>query len=105
MVLLSGSARADISVQERNAPVSLEPNGQAARFADQLIEGLPEGFTGVLDLRSPTPFIALTLRSLLNERDEFLMTTFPVANPDTPAPSPMVFPQVADGEGIIPNSS
>jgi hypothetical protein len=35
----------------------------------------------------------------MNERNEFLMTTFPVADADTPAPSPITFPQVADGAG------
>ena len=80
-------------------PVQLDPKGYTAAFADQLISGLPAGFTGVLDISSETPFAALTLRSLNNERGDFLMTTFPVADMTTPAPSPLVFPQVADGGG------
>jgi hypothetical protein len=62
---------------------------------------LPTGFTGVLDISSTTPFAALTIRSLLNERHDFLMTTFPIANANAPAPSPIVFPQVADGGGYV----
>ena len=37
--------------------------------------------------------------SLVNERNEDLMTTSPVADLNRPAPSPIVFPQVADGGG------
>ena len=62
---------------------------------------LPAGSTGVLDITSPTPFAALTLRSLNNERNDFLMTTFPIADADRTAPSPVVFPQIADGGGFV----
>jgi hypothetical protein len=77
----------------------LLPNGYKAAFADQFISGLPEGFTGLLDISSTTPFAALTLRSLLNERHDFLITTFPIADETQPAPSPIVFPQIVDGGG------
>jgi len=55
----------------------------------------------VLDIRSASPFAALTLRSLVNGRGDFLMTTFPVADAESDAPSPVVFPQIADGGGYI----
>lgn len=55
----------------------------------------------MLDISSTTPFATLTLRSLYNERNDFLMTTFPVADASRPAPSPIVFPQIADGEGYV----
>jgi hypothetical protein len=83
------------------APVPLDPNGYAAAFADQFIKPLPEGFTGVLEVSSETPFAALTLRTLVNERQDFLMATFPVADLETSAPSPIVFPQVVDGGGYL----
>ena len=35
-------------------------SGHIAKFADQFISGLPEGFTGVLDISSTTPFAALS---------------------------------------------
>ena len=81
--------------------LTLPAKGYAAAFADQFITGLPAGFTGVLDISSETPFAALTLRSLMNERHEFLMTTFPVADANSPAPAPIVFPQIADGGGYV----
>lgn len=79
--------------------VSLPGNGYQAAFADQFIAGLPGGFTGVLDISSTSPFAALTLRTLANERDEMLMTTFPVADMDQPAPAPVAFPHIANGGG------
>jgi hypothetical protein len=57
-------------------PLILHPSGYRAAFADQFIQGLPENFTGLPDIRSATPFAALTLRSMLNERHDFLMTRF-----------------------------
>jgi photosystem II stability/assembly factor-like uncharacterized protein len=80
-------------------PIPLHANGYKAAFADEFISGLSEGFTGVLDISSTTPFAALTLRSLLNERHDFLMTAFPIADAHQWAPSPIVFPQIADGDG------
>jgi photosystem II stability/assembly factor-like uncharacterized protein len=82
-------------------PLTLAAGGHDAKFADQLISGLPVGFKGVLDISSTTPFAALTLRSLTNERNEFLMTTLPVADLNQAAPSPIVFPQIADGGGYV----
>jgi hypothetical protein len=51
------------------------------------------------NLSSTAPFSALTLRSLVNDRNEFLMTTFPVADSTRSAPAPIVFPQILDGGG------
>jgi hypothetical protein len=82
-------------------PLQISANGYSAFFADQFIAGLPAGFTGVLDIISSTPFAALTVRSLTNERSDFLLATFPVADMIVGAPSPIVFPQIADGGGYV----
>jgi sugar lactone lactonase YvrE len=82
-------------------PLQLSANGHDSKFANQLIEGLPDGYRGVLDITSTTPFAALTVRSFYNERNEFLMTTFPIADANQAAPSPIIFPQVADGGGYV----
>jgi hypothetical protein len=79
--------------------LTISPGGENAVFVDQVIPGLPDGFTGVLDVASSSPFVPLTLRSLTNSRGEFLITTFPVADFNQPAPSPIVFPQIVDGAG------
>jgi Fungalysin metallopeptidase (M36)/Bacterial pre-peptidase C-terminal domain/Fungalysin/Thermolysin Propeptide Motif len=84
-----------------NGPVAvnLAANGHLSAFVGQLISGLPLGFTGVADLTSSSPFVPLTLRSLANGRGDFLLTTFPAADLTQPAPTPIVFPQIADGGG------
>jgi hypothetical protein len=64
-----------------------------------MISGLPEGFKGVLEITASAPYVALTLRSLVNSRGDFLLTTFPIADLNEPAPEPIVFPQIADGGG------
>ena len=79
----------------------MKKNGHAARFVSQLIAGLPAEFSGVLDISSSSSFAALTLQSLTNPRGDFLLTTFPVADPTRPAPAPLVFPQIADGGGYL----
>ncbi len=76
-------------------------NGHSAGFADQIVTGLPIGFTGVLDIASSTPFAALTMRSLYNERHDFVPAIFPIADMNRSAPSPIVFPQIADGGGYV----
>jgi subtilisin family serine protease len=76
----------------------LAAGGHDAQFAGGLIPGLPDDFVGVLDLSASLPFSAMTVRSLISG-DNFLMTVFPVADLNISPPSPVVFPQIADGEG------
>jgi|GEM_PF-1521414 len=84
-----------------NGPGSVTLNGfgETAAFVGGLISGLAGGYRGVLDISSSSPFIPLTLRTLTNSRNEFLITSFPVADFNRPAPSPIVFPQIASGGG------
>jgi YD repeat-containing protein len=100
-VSLEASASAGGPTGNSSGPLSLAGGGHTARFVDQLISGLPDGFTGVLDISSDQPFAALTLRSLINGRGDYLITTFPTADLTAPAPVPIVFPQIADGGGFI----
>jgi hypothetical protein len=84
-----------------SGPVTLTipANGHTAKFVGDLISGLPAGFTGIADLTSNSNFAPLTLRSLTNTRGDFLLTTFPAPDVNQPAPTPIVFPQIADGAG------
>ncbi len=52
-------------------------------------------------MSAATPFAALTLRSLVNERGDFLVTTIPIADPNAPASLPIAFPQMVDGGGYV----
>jgi peptidyl-prolyl cis-trans isomerase A (cyclophilin A) len=88
------------AVGATDSALALPGNGHTAAFVAQWIAGLPTGFRGVVEVASSTPFAALTLRALTNERHDFLMTTFPIADLTRPAPAPpLVFPQIADGGG------
>ena len=81
------------------ATVDLVSSGHTAKFVGQFITGLPDGFTGVLDLVSASAFNVVTLRSLINGRGDFLLTTFPVADMNQAPPAPLIFPQIAEGGG------
>jgi enterochelin esterase-like enzyme len=81
--------------------VQLAELGHDAKFTEQFISGLPDDFMGVLDISSTSAFAAITVRSLYNERDDFLLTTFPVADATRTAPYPIVFPHIADGGGYV----
>jgi hypothetical protein len=50
-------------------------------------------------VESANPFAALVVRLLTNSRGEDLLTTFPTADLMRAAPSPAIFPQIADGGG------
>jgi hypothetical protein len=86
-------------VGARAGLIRLAGNGHAAAFVGQLISGLPSGFTGVLDISSTSAFAALTLRSLVNIRNDFLLTTFPIADFKKTVSAPLIFPQIVNGEG------
>jgi hypothetical protein len=80
--------------------VTLPASGHLARVAGDFISGLPAGFTGVLEVSTPEPIVALTVRSLTNNRGDLLFTTFPVADLRRPAPAPVIIPHIADGGGF-----
>jgi hypothetical protein len=84
-----------------NGPLTLASHGHDSAFASKYITGLPDEFTGILDITSATPFAALTMRSLSNEDNDYLMTAFPVADMNQTAPSPIIFPHIADGGGYV----
>ena len=83
------------------ATVNLAANAHEAKFVGELISGLPSGFVGVAEFTSTTPIVALTLRSLTNARNDFLLTTFPIADANQTAPTPIVFPHIAMGGGYV----
>jgi hypothetical protein len=81
------------------ATVNLARNGHVGKLVRELISGLPRGFTGVANLTSSSPFVPVTFRTLTNGRGDSLVTMFPAADLTQAAPTPIVFPQIADGGG------
>ena len=62
---------------------NLEANGHIPVFAHELfpeIEELQSRFGGLLEIRSTTPIAAITLKLTINEREEEVWTTLPVAD-------------------------
>ena len=92
----------DGQTQAGNAPgtVAIAARAHVAGQARDFVKGLPAGFRGVLEIESPQPFVALTVRSLVNSRGDLLFATLPVADLRQPAPAPVVFPHIADGGGF-----
>src|SRR6185503_6397073 len=64
--------------------LSLPPRGHTAKFVRELATIWPQGIRGVLEVSASAPISALTMRSLVNQRGDFLLTTFPVADLDLP---------------------
>lgn len=78
---------------------SLDGNSQIARFLNQEPFSA-SSFSGSFSFSASAPVAAIAIRSLVNERGEFLMTTQPV----TPMPasfsaSPFIVAHFADGSG------
>lgn len=79
-------------------------NGQIALFLNQIsgFGTLPTPFQGVLRIASTTTagISVVGLRGRSNERNDFLITTSPPVNENTPASTAeLVFPHFADGGG------
>lgn len=92
---LDGNKRPDGS----HGLVRLTGQGQVTGSAGELIEGLPRGFTGVVDVTSTTPIVVTALRSLVTLRRDVILSVFPAADLTRESTSPMVFPHVLDGDG------
>ena len=100
VTLMAYQSDGSTSAGSSAGPLSIPANGHSAAFVSQWISGLPANFKGVIDIAATTPFAALTLRSLTNARQDFLITTFPIADLTRSAPAaPLVFPHIADGGG------
>ncbi len=103
----------DGSPTGRTATLSIPPHGQVVKFFHQVPEfaSLPVPFRGILQITiasdsphiegpSSAPRIAVTgMRTMINERTQFLATTTGplVENPGTPVE--LVFPHIAEGGG------
>jgi hypothetical protein len=87
----------------RISPVSitLSPGGQSAKFLSDIFPSLPSPFKGVLQITTTSAAVSVAgLRTRINERGDFLITTTPPSVETAPATTlPLFFPQIADGSG------
>jgi len=75
--------------------------GQTAKFLSDVFPSLPKPFKGVLRITTTSNRLSVVgLRTRINERLEFLMTTTTPADENSPATSTeLFFPQTVDGGG------
>jgi glycosyl hydrolase family 42 (putative beta-galactosidase) len=85
------------------APVTipLASNGQTAKFLTDIFPSLRSPFKGVVRITTTSAGLSVVgLRTRINERGDFLITTTPPSNESSQTTTaPMFFPQVADGGG------
>jgi hypothetical protein len=79
--------------------VRILAHGQIARFLNQAPFNGPESMRGTFTFTSNVPVAAIALRGFTNERNEFLITTLSVADPEEWNTAPVYFPHFADGAG------
>jgi hypothetical protein len=79
---------------------TISGNDQLAVFLDQMPYQGPSPFQGTFSFTSTIPVGAVALRSLINQRGDFLMSTLPVVDATvSPNTAPVVVPHFVDGGG------
>src|SRR5262249_1538219 len=80
--------------------IAIPAKGQLVKFLDQPPYNRPAPFQGTMSFVSDKPVGVIALRSLTNERDDFLMSTLPVVDTTSmPVNITQVIPDYADGGG------
>jgi hypothetical protein len=82
--------------------LTLPGTGQIAKFLSEVFPSLPRPFKGVLRIMTTSTGVSVVgLRTRINERGNFLMTSTPPTNENGPAADVELFlPQVVDGGGF-----
>jgi len=83
----------------KTGSVLIPAYSQVARFLTEAPFRSGSPVQGTFTFTSSGPVAAVTLRGLLNERGEFLITTLPVVEIAATGTDPVVVPHFADGDG------
>src|SRR5262245_2288737 len=79
---------------------TLAANAHLARFFSEAPFGLRSGFIGTFTLNSAAPIAVTAVRTLVNERSQFLMTTQPIVTlPSDTSVGPPLLAHFAEGGG------
>lgn len=82
--------------------LDIPQRGHAARFLHELFSGVPPVFRGSVTMVASSPVAIVTLRTIVNDAGEFLITTLPAADMDSaPSSTELYLPQIADGGGYV----
>ncbi len=86
----------------RIATLNIPPNGQIAKFLNEIYPDMPLPFAGLLRITTTSSRLAVVgLRSRYNERGDFLITTTPPANESVPVTNAELdFPHIINGTGL-----
>ncbi len=80
---------------------TLPAKGHLAIFAHELFPSLPGTFTGLMEINSPVPVAPITLKLVINQQNDLILTTLPVADlTRPPTATSVVFPHIAIGGGF-----
>jgi sugar lactone lactonase YvrE len=81
---------------------TLDPGGHIAKFLNEIpgLQNLPGNFRGVLHISSNQPISAFGLRTLYNERADFLFAATPAITDNAAVTGELIFPQVVSGVGF-----
>jgi len=92
--------RLDGSSTGLRATILLPPNGQLAKFQNEIsgLESLPLSFLGVVRISSSSPLAISGFSAEYNDRGDFLMVTIPAEQPSLTSRE-LVFPHFVDGGG------
>ncbi len=87
-------------VDSGSGTITIPANGHIAKFLDDSAFGAVTNFQGALTLNSSLPIAVVALRGFTNERNEFLMSTLPVADLSAAVSnSTAILPHFTDGGG------
>lgn len=109
IVVAAPIAASSVSLQLRNADGSLAATAsldlatgaQTARFLQELFPAFtfPAIFRGTISATASVPITMVTLRTYVNESNEFLITTAPIADLAEPPQTISYLPHFAEGSG------
>jgi hypothetical protein len=99
-VVVSFTLTDQFGVQRIQSSFILNANAQIAKFLTEQPFNLTSGFIGNLTFNSSAPIAVIALRTVINERTEFLATTQSVASlPSDISAAPILLAHFADGAG------
>jgi len=81
-------------------PIALPSKAHKAVFLSELFSsnsGVPNDFSGTLDIVGGVDFAAITLRQTINQRGDVIYSTLPLADLDNPPTHEQILPHFADG--------
>src|SRR5690349_12716194 len=65
---------------EDTTTLSLPARGHVAKFVQELFSEVGDGYSGLMEIRSTSPIVPITLKLTINSRNDVILTTLPVTD-------------------------